>query len=77
MKRVYIKVLVEFSPEGLATPVKMEYDNRWFEIDRLVRVENRAPDTGGGGMLRYEVRVYGQTRFLWRDGDRWFVEIQG
>lgn len=74
MKRVYIKVLVEFSPEGLATPVKMEYADRWFDIDRLVRVETRAPVTGGG-MLRYEVRVYSQTRFLWREGDRWFVEI--
>ncbi|SBW02470.1 conserved hypothetical protein [uncultured Eubacteriales bacterium] len=75
-KRVYIKVVVEFSPEGLATPVRMEYSDRWFDIDdRPVRVERRAPASGGGGMLRYEVRVYGKTRYLWRDGDKWFVEV--
>lgn len=74
-KRVYIKVLVEFSPEGLATPVRMEYSDRWFDIDRLIRVERLAPETGGGGILRYEVRVYGKTRYLWRDGDKWFVEV--
>ncbi|SBV94183.1 conserved hypothetical protein [uncultured Eubacteriales bacterium] len=74
-KRVYIKVLVEFLPDGIATPVKMEYSDRWFDIDRLIRVEHRAPESGGGGMLRYEVRVYGKTRYLWRDGDKWFVEV--
>lgn len=75
MKRLYIKVLVEFSPEGIATPVRMEFQDRWFDIDRLVRVERRAPHTGGGGEYRYEVRVYSQTRYLWRDGDKWFVEV--
>ena len=75
--KIYVKVIAEFSPEGSVTPLRMEYNDRWFDIDRLVRVENRAPESGGGGMLRYTVRIWGQTRYLWRDKDRWFVEVQG
>lgn len=74
-KRVYIKVLAEFD-FGCVTPLRIELDDgRKYEIDRLIRVERRAPASGGGGMLRYEVRVYSKTRYLWRDGDKWFVEV--
>lgn len=74
MRKVYVKVVIECSPEGQVTPLRMEYQDRWFDIDRLLRVERRGADSGGGG-LRYTVRIWGQTRYLWREGDRWFVEV--
>lgn len=74
-QHVYISVTVEFSPEGLSRPLSLIWtDGRKYEIDKLVRVERRAASWGGGA-LRYEVMLGGQTRFLYRQGDRWFVEI--
>ena len=74
MRKIYVKVVIECSPEGQVTPLRMEYDDRWFDIDRLIRVERRSAESGGG-VLRYTVRIWGQTRYLWREADRWFVEV--
>ena len=77
MQKVYVKVIVAFSPEGQTTPLRMDFNDRLFDIDHLIRVERAAPQSGGGGFLRYTVKIWGQTRYLWRDGDRWFVEVPG
>lgn len=75
MQKVYVRIVVEFSPEGQATPRRLDFHDHWYDIDHLIRVERGAPQTGGGGFLRYTVKIWGQTRYLWRDGDQWFVEV--
>lgn len=76
-QRVYVKIVAEFSAEGNVTPTRLEFNDQWFDIDRLVSIDRRGPESGGGGMLRYTVKIWGQVRYLWRDGDRWFVEVRG
>ena len=73
-KKVYVKVLIECSAEGIITPKRMEYNDHWYDIDRVLRIDSRGAESGGGG-LRYTVRIWSKTRYLWRDGDRWFIEI--
>lgn len=48
-RKVYVMVVIECSTEGQVTPLRMEYQDRWFDIDRLLRVERRGADSGGGG----------------------------
>lgn len=76
LRRVYIKVIIECSPEGQVTPLRMEYQTQWFDIDCLIRVEMHGNESGPPA-IRYTVSIWSQTRYLWRDKDRWFVEVQG
>lgn len=75
LQKIYVKTIVECSPEGAVTPLRMEYQDRWFDIDRVLRVDPR-PSESGGSALRYTVKIWSQMRYLWRKGDKWFIEVQ-
>lgn len=76
-RRQEVKVWAVFSPEGRVAPLALEWtDGRRYEFDRFVRAEQRLPPSGGLPLPRYTVLVRGQVRYLWRDGDQWFVELK-
>lgn len=76
-RRAYVKVVVEFSPEGKAVPLCVEWeDGRRFDVDRLLDVRRAASTKAGGTGMRYTVRILGRETYLFEDQGRWFVEAK-
>ena len=76
-RRAYVKVVVEFSPEGKIVPLSVEWeDGRKFPVDRLLDVRRAASTKVGGTGMRYTVRIMGHETYLFEDRGRWFVEAK-
>ena len=76
-RRSYVKVIVEFSPEGTLTPLSVEWeDGRRFEVERVLDVRRAAATKAGGQGMRYTVRISGHETYLFKDEERWFVEAR-
>ena len=76
-RRAYVKVVVEYSPEGNIRPLMVEWeDGRRFEVDRLLDVRRAASTKAGGQGMRYTVRILGHEPYLFEDEGRWFVEAK-
>lgn len=76
-RRAYVKVVVEYSPEGKIKPLSVEWeDGRCFEVDRLLDVRRAASTKAGGQGMRYTVRILGRETYLFEDEGRWFVEAK-
>ena len=74
-RRRYVKVIVEYSPEGNVRPRAVEWeDGRRFTVDRLLDVRRAASTRAGGQGMRYTVRIWGKETYLFEDDGRWFVE---
>ena len=76
-RRAYVKVVVEYSPEGNIRPLMVEWeDGRRFEVGRLLDVRRAASTKAGGQGMRYTVRILGHETYLFEDEGRWFVEAK-
>lgn len=70
----YVDVLVLMKKDRQMVPYALLWDNgRKYSIDKILQVEKRASQVGGGG-IRYEIRIRGQSRYLFFEKDRWFIE---
>ena len=47
---------------------------RCFDIDLVTERRQAAAAKADGCGMRYTIRLYGQERYLFEDGGRWFVE---
>lgn len=76
-RRAYVKVIVEYDPDGSIRPLFVEWeDGRKFEVDRLLDVRRAAATKAGGQGMRYTVRICGRETYLFEDDGRWFVEAK-
>lgn len=74
MKR-YIAINAEFSPEGRILPKEIIWcDGRHYEIDQVSDMRRAASLRSGGAGIRYTVRVCGQSRQLFFEDNRWFID---
>lgn len=70
----YVDVLVLMKKDHQMIPCRLIWENgQQYEIDKILRIEKKASQVGGGG-IRYEVRICGQQRYLFFEKDRWFIE---
>jgi hypothetical protein len=74
MERKYVKVKVLIDENGNVTPEVIFFNDKPYNIDRVLEVAQRPFRTGGNG-LRYMVRIKGRERYLGLIDNRWFVEI--
>lgn len=75
IRKVYVRVTVEFSKEGKMLPKSLKWeDETVFEIDKVVDVQRAASLKGGGIGMRYTIRIKGKETFLWYEEPSWFVE---
>lgn len=73
--KVYVSIVAEFSPEGKVVPRELIWDDgSKYEIDRVMSASPRAAMKVGGHGIRYECKMLGKTRYVFRENDRWFVE---
>lgn len=74
-EKCYVEVLADFSEDGRVTPLEIVWeDGRRFGVDRVIDGRWASNMKLGGTGYRYTVMVGGKERFLWRDGERWYVE---
>ena len=76
MRKVYVRVNADFSPEGVVTPLSFVWeDGRQFDIDHVLDIKRAASLKVGGLGLRYSIRVMGKDSYMWlEDENKWFVE---
>ncbi|MDO4270687.1 MAG: hypothetical protein Q4C72_07145 [Eubacteriales bacterium] len=73
--RVYIDVLVAWGREGRILPRAIKWtDGMRYPVGRVLDMRPAASLKTGGAGTRYTVRIGGEQRFLFLDGERWFME---
>ena len=76
-QKVYVKVNADFSEEGELRPKTITWvDGRIYEIVRILHKVRAASTKVGGRGIRYTVVIDGKERFLFREEERWFVEVR-
>lgn len=71
----YVRVVAEFDNEGVITPIKMEWEDSWFDVDRILDVRPAASLRSGGAGLRYYCMVDGKPTYLFLEETKWFFEL--
>lgn len=72
MRKVPVGVLAQFDATGILMPLSVKWQNgRVYTIDRVLdmRVSRVNSDN-----RRYNVVIHAQEAYLYRSGDRWFME---
>ena len=73
MREVCVQVDCEKTEEGGERPRRIRWtDGRAFAVDRVSHT-CVSPDGEYAG-IRYTVLIGNQERYLYRDGDRWYVK---
>lgn len=74
MKR-FVDMIVRFKEDGQIIPLQINWGpDQVYEIDSIIDIQRVASLKAGGIGLRYLCRIKGQERYIWHEGDRWFVE---
>ena len=71
----YIDVVSKMKNDGTVLPLKIIWeDGREYIIDKVEDVRRAASLKAGGCGLRFSCKICGQTRFLFLEDYRWFIE---
>ena len=72
MRKVPVSVLAQFDAAGALMPLSITWENgRIYAIDRVLdrRVSRISRENS-----RYNVVIHAQPTYLYRTGDRWYME---
>lgn len=74
-KRIPLKVMAQFSEEGIITPLSFTWpDGRKYEVDKVLGCKPAADLSIGVQGKRYDCMVMGKQVELWLDGTgKWFM----
>lgn len=73
--KVYVSVTARFDADGGLYPLSLRWeDGREYTVDRVLDVRPAASLRAGGAGIRYTIRVGNTRTYLFREGERWFVE---
>lgn len=76
MEKKYVSVAAIFSEGGKVLPTALIWeDGRTFEIDKIVDMRKAASLKCGGCGTRYICNIRGKQIALFKDDDRWFMEL--
>lgn len=74
-EKKFLKVIAEHRPDGSIRPLKIEYKDHWYELDRLIDVRMAASLKAGGQGLRYTCKIAGKKVYLFCDEGYWFLDL--
>jgi hypothetical protein len=75
MRKVFVHVSADFSPDGELTPKSFVWDDgRQYAIDKVYEHKMSASLKVGGHGIRYRCRVMGKDVFIFFEDGRWFME---
>ena len=70
----YVDVVALISKQSEITPLFIIWDNNVkYPIDKILQVKNAHSPVGGGGVM-YLCKIQNQSRKLYFERDRWFIE---
>ncbi len=73
----YIKVSAIFDCDGNLLPEYIYWDDeRKYSIDKISDVRYAASLKAGGAGIRYTCTILGKQRYLFFEGNRWFVDAK-
>ena len=76
-KKEYVSVNTDVDKDGSYIPRFIRWKNgHVYLIDRIVYKCRAASAKVGGGGIRYTVLIRGKETYLFREGDKWFVEAR-
>ena len=76
-RKAYVSVNADIDKEGVIHPRFIRWDNGLiYQIEEIVYKCRAASKKVGGGGIRYTIRVKGRESFLFREGDKLFVEAK-
>lgn len=76
-RKAYVFVNVDIDEEGTIHPRFIRWtDGNIFPIDQILYKCRAASKKVGGGGIRYTVVIKGRESFLFREGEKWFVEAK-
>ena len=71
----YVRVLALYNEEGDIRPVKMEWEEQWLDVDRVLDIRPAASLRSGGAGLRYTCSIAGVPTDLFLEETKWFFEL--
>ena len=75
--KAYVSVNLDVDKEGVFYPRLIRWDNGLvFQIDQILYKCRASSKKVGGGGIRYTVMIKGKETFLFREGEKWFVEAR-
>lgn len=70
-----ITVIAIMNVTGQVIPLSLIWtDGTKYEIDRVLDIKKQASTKGGGLGLRYTVSIKGKQKYMWLDGNTWYIE---
>lgn len=76
-RKAYVSVNLDVDKEGVFYPRLIRWDNGLvFQIDQILYKCRASSKKVGGGGIRYTVMIKGKETFLFREGEKWFVEAR-
>lgn len=75
--KTYVSVNVDIDEEGAVLPRVIRWrGGRAYPIERVTYKCRAASYKVGGGGIRYTVQIAGQEKYLFNEGNKWFVEAK-
>lgn len=72
MRKVPVGVLTQFGAAGDAHPLSVTWeDGRVYPIEAVTDLR---PARTSPNRFRYTIRIHGQDTYLYRTGDKWYME---
>lgn len=76
-EKEYIKIFAIFTQDGKVIPKSFLFsDGNVYKIDRITDIRRKASLKTGGSGIRYTVMIGGNERYIFRDGDIWYMETE-
>ena len=76
-RKAYVSVNVDIDEEGAMQPRAIRWKNgHSFRIERVLYKCRASSNKVGGGGIRYTVQIHGQEKYLFCEGNKWFVEAR-
>jgi len=72
-RKKYVNVTAVHYINGLCCPQVIETEAGAYLLEDIKRVQRLSAKNETGADERYLVKVSGKERYLYREGDRWFI----
>ena len=71
----YVRVLALYNEEGDIRPVKMEWEERWLDVDRVLDIRPAASLRSGAPDCATPASIAGVLTYLFLEETKWFFEL--
>ena len=76
MTKEYLKIFAVFTSDGRVIPKSFLYkDGNIYRRDKVLHVARKASLKTGGSGICYTIMIDGQEKYLFRDEDKWYMEV--